>query len=118
MKKVDWKTLKLSLKAGDLTAEKNIQLDPGERIVAAATTGKAKDQIIDLGLYENGQQISAPMDLDFWARSNSGNFLDGFKPLETKGGITCTGRVSTAVAPAADVDIEVVFGIIKEDTSC
>ena len=118
MKKVDWKTLKLTLKAGDLTAEKNIQLDPGERIVAAATTGKAKDQIIDLGLYENGNQISAPMDLDFWTRSNSGNFLDGFKPLETTGGNTCTGRISTANAPAADIDIEIVFGIIKEVATC
>ena len=119
MKKVEWKSAKLTLATGETQVETDIQLEPGERIVAAATTGKPKDQIIDLGLYENGNtQISAPMDLDFWKRSDAGNFLDGFKPLETKGGTTATIRVTAVTGPAANVDIEVVFAIIKEAATC
>jgi len=115
---VIWKTLKMALEAGETLAEKDISMEPGVRVVSAAVTGQDKGQIVDLGLFENGQKISDPMDLEFWKRSNAGQYLDGFKPIGYKGGSTLTARLSTLTALAAKLDVEIVFGIIQENTSC
>ena len=115
---VKWKSLKLKLKAGDPTAEKEISLEKGVRIVAAAATLKQRSQIVDLALLENGQIISDPMDLDFWKRSNSGQYLDGFKPIEYLGGSSLMARLSTNAPLAEDLEVEVVFGILKDDATC
>lgn len=58
------------------------------------------------------------MNLEFWKRSNSGHYLDGFKPIEFKGGSQITARIVSQAAMATDLDVEIVFGIIKEDTEC
>lgn len=118
MKKVDWKTLNISLAAGETIATGEVPLERGERIVAAAETGSEPGQIINLGLYEQNNEVSAPMDLAFWKRSNSGQYLDGFKPIGFKGGTTVEARLTTKTAVAAQVDLQIVFGIIKEDTQC
>ncbi len=118
MKKIDWKTLKIKLLAGETLAEKAITLDKGEKVVASVAVASDPGKIVDLGLYENNQQVSAPMDLSLWKKSNAGIFTDGFKPLEIKGGSEIQARLSTAAGLAADLDIEVVFGVIKDDTTC
>lgn len=118
MKKVEWKTLKVTLKAGETLANKNIDLDSGQRILVAAAYAGDKNKIVDLELQENGQTVSAGMDLDFWKRSNAGDYLDGFKPIEYKGGTTITGVLTTPSALAADLPVEVVFAIVKTDTTC
>lgn len=118
MKKVDWKSLKVTLKAGETLANKDITLDAGERIVVGAAYAGDKNKIVDLELKENGNTISAAMDLDFWKRSNAGHYLDGFKPIEYKGGSTLTAVLLAPTALAADLPVEVVFGIIKDDTTC
>lgn len=120
MKKTDWKSLRLVYGAGEVLAEKEINLDKGERIVAGIATNFAPGQHVALGLYENGNEISAPMHLDFWRKSNSGHYLDGFKPIEYKGGSQVTVRLFSPapLAGADDLEVEIVFGIIKEDTTC
>lgn len=118
MKKTTYKTLRIAFAAGETLAEKEITLDPGERIVAAVATSVDPTQLVALGLYENGNEVSAPMDLDFWRKSNAGHYLDGFKPLEYRGGGSISARLSTTAALAAALDVEIVFGIIKEDPTC
>lgn len=118
MKKVDWKTLNISLAIGETIATGEVPLEKGERIVAAVETGTDPGQIINLGLYEQNNEVSAPMALPFWKRSNAGQYLDGFKPIGFKGGTTVEARVTTKTAVAEAVDIQIVFGIIKEDTQC
>lgn len=118
MEKIDWFTLKIKLAAGETLAQKKIFLDKGKRIVAAVAVATEPGKIVDLGLYDQNTQVSAPMDLSLWKKSNAGNFTDGFKPLEITGGMDITARISTADGLASDLDIEVVFGVIKEDSSC
>lgn len=118
MEKIEWKTLRTKFAAGETLAEKEIALEKGKRIVAAVATSTAPGKLISLGLFENGNEVSAPMDLDFWKRSNSGHYLDGFKPIEYRGGSTVSARFAATTALAADIEIELVFGIIKEDTTC
>lgn len=119
MKKTAYKTLRISFSAGETLAEKDITLDKGERIVAAIATSVEPNQLVNLGLYENGNtEVSAPMDLSFWRKSNAGHYLDGFKPLDYRGGSTISARLSTSAVLAADLDVEIVFGIIKEDPTC
>lgn len=118
MERIDWFTLKMKLTAGETLAEKAITLDRGKRVVAAVAVASAPGKIVDLGLYENGSQVSAPMDLDLWKKSNAGNFTDGFKPIEIKGGTEITARLFTSTALAAELEIEVVFGVIKDDATC
>lgn len=120
MKKVKWKTLTVSLPVGQINNEKLITLEKGELIVAAAATNYDPKQIVKLGLYENGNEISTPVSLDFWKRSNAGQYLDGFKPIEYKGGSEVTAKIFTSepLAGESDLAVEVVFGIVKEDTTC
>ena len=120
MEKVIWKTLRVAFPVGQDYTEKEISLEKGKRIVAAIATNQDPSQLVNLGLYENGQEISAPMDLDFWRRSNAGQFLDGFKPLGYTGGATISARLSTTrpLATATDLEVEIVFGIIQEDKTC
>ena len=118
MNKVEWKTQNITLKAGETRADKDISLEVGERIVVAAAPASKAGKIVNLGLYEGGNEISSPMDLSFWERSNAGQYLDGFKPISFKGGTTITTRLTTTTPLAADLEVQVVFGISKIDTSC
>ncbi len=118
MKKVEWKTQVLTLAAGETRADKDLHLEKGERIVVAAVPATEPGKIVNLGLYEGGNEISSPMDIAFWERSNAGQYLDGFKPISFKGGTTVTTRLTTATALVADLQVQVVFGIIKEEVSC
>ncbi len=115
MKKILWKTLNISFAATDSLAEKSITLETGERIFAAVATSIVPTQLIDLGLFENGNEVSAPTALEFWKKSNAGQYLDGFKPIEYKGGSELSVRLSTKVALVTAIDVQVVFGIIKQD---
>ena len=118
MKKVEWKTLNMILPAGETRADKDISLEVGERIVVAAAPASKPGKIVNLGLYEGGNEISSPMDVSFWERSNAGQYLDGFKPISFKGGTTITTRLTTTTPLAADLQVQVVFGIIKTETQC
>ncbi|MDT0689368.1 hypothetical protein RM549_06195 [Salegentibacter sp. F188] len=118
MKKVEWKTLNVTLKTGQTLAEKEISLNQGDRIVSAASFSGNKDKVVNLELMENGNTVSAAMDLDFWKKSNAGKYLDGFKPIEYKGGSTVKAVLFTDTALGADLPVQVVFGIIKDDTTC
>lgn len=119
MKKVIWKTLRVVMPVGETYAEGDISLERGERILAAAVASKSPGQLVSLGLYENSMEVSAPMDLQFWERSNAGKFLDGFKPLDYSGGGTVQAKLNAKTAIAAeDLQVEMVFAIIQESTSC
>lgn len=120
MEKIEWKTTRLSLAEGEQVAEKDINVPPGKRVVAAAVTGQAANQLVNMGLFENGNEISTPADLKFWERSNAGLYLDGFRPLSYKGGSNITVRVSSPkpMALATGLDVEIVFGIISESETC
>ena len=120
MRKVNWKTLKVTLPVGQTNVDKNIYLEKGERIVSALAASQEPGQLVSLGLYEGNNEASAPMSIDFWKRSNAGHYLDGFKPLEFNGGREITARITTtrALATAADLEIEIVFGIIQQSETC
>lgn len=119
MKKVIWKTLRVTMPVGETVATGKVSLEKGERILAAATSGDKPGQLVSLGLFENENEVSTPMDLHFWEKSNAGKFLDGFKPLDYTGGGTVEARLSTKTAIATkDLQVEMVFAIIKESTSC
>lgn len=119
LEKIEWKSLRMKLAIGAKVAEKEITLEKGKRIVTAVVTNVVPVQLVNLGLYENGNEISAPMNLEFWKRSNSGLYLDGFKPIEFRGGSQISVRIASTVAITdTNLEIEIVFGIIKEDTTC
>ncbi|NJW53545.1 hypothetical protein [Salinimicrobium oceani] len=120
MRKVHWKTLRVVLPVGETNANKDLFLDKGERIVTAVAVNQDPGQLVSLGLFEGNQEVSTPMNVDFWKRSNAGQYLDGFKPIEFTGGSTITARITTskALATATDLEVEIVFGIIQEDKQC
>ena len=115
--RIVWRTLKAKLIKGQTLGEASINLEKGERIYAAASSSQEPGKIIDLGLYENNQKVSEPMDLSFWKRNpGSGLYLDGFKPLEITGGAIITARISTVTPFSIDTDleIEIVFAVIQK----
>lgn len=119
MKKVIWKRLKCILAVGETVGNAEINLDSGERLLVAATTNRDPGQLVSLGLFENSTEVSAPMDISFWRKSNAGLFLDGFKPVSYKGGATIRMELTTDTAIAgSDLQVEMVFATIKEDTTC
>lgn len=119
MEKTQWKTLRLSLAVGATLAEKEITLEKGKRIVSAVVTNREPAELVSLGLFENNTEVSTPMNLKFWERSNSGQYLDGFKPLAYNGGSQISVRLAAnAAITTAALEVEVVFGIIKDDVTC
>jgi hypothetical protein len=119
MEKTQWKTLRMTLAVGEVLAEKEITLEKGKRIVSAVVKNRQPVQLVSVGLFENNTQVSAPMNLKFWERSNSGQYLDGFKPLAYNGGSQISVRLAAnAAITVADLEIEIAFGIIKDDTEC
>ncbi|MGB7841155.1 MAG: hypothetical protein WBL21_00080 [Salinimicrobium sp.] len=118
MKKVDWKTLNVTLKTGEISADKEINIDPGERVLVAAAYSGDKTKIVNLSLIEGGQPVVTAMDLDFWKRSNAGPYLDGFRPLSYTGGSQLKARLDAPVALDSDIHVQVVFAIVKESTAC
>ena len=118
MEKIEWKTLRVKFAVGESFTEKEISLPSGKRIVAAAIAKPVPTVLINLGLFENGNEVSAPMDLEFWKKSEAGQYLDGLKPLGYNGGATVSARLSATNALATAIEVEIVFGIIKDDPTC
>ncbi|GEM_PF-3993592 len=118
MHKIKWHTQTLTIPVGQTYDQKSITIPKGESVVAAAVASRTKDQIIDLGLKENGNTIETAMDLDFWKRSDGASFVDGFKPLEYKGNSDVTIELTAKSALTEAIQVQVVFGVIQNDSSC
>lgn len=119
MEKTQWKTLKLSLAVGEEQTAKDIMLEKGKRIVSAVAKNRETAELVSLGLFEANQEVSTPMNLSFWERSNSGQYLDGFKPIEYTGGSEISVRMAAnAPITVAALEVEIAFGIIKDEITC
>ncbi len=118
MQKVKWRKQVLTIEAGSKYDQNTILIPSGKRVVAAAIGSKPKDQIINLGFDENGSEVETEMDLDFWKKNDTGKFLDGFKPLEYTGGSTLTLKLTATTDLTENFQVQVVFGIIDNDTTC
>ncbi|WP_271765943.1 hypothetical protein [Aquimarina algiphila] len=116
--KYQFKTLTVTLPVGDTHANKNIELPSGIQIVAAAKPNTTPDKFLNLGLFEQGQEINTPIDVRFWRDREIGNhMIDGFVPVNTKGSsevevrlIAPNGVLSTAIT------VQVVFVIVQHPT--
>lgn len=108
------KTLDITLKSGETLSEKEIKLDKGIGIVVAAKPVTDLNGVINLGFFENSQEINTPIHVDFYRDREIGNHpTDGFMPLNTLGGANIEVRLSSSTGPvASDVTVQVVF-IVK-----
>ncbi|WP_417885334.1 hypothetical protein [Zunongwangia sp.] len=113
-----WRKQTLTLQTDSNFAQSTINIPPGKRVFAAAATSRTVNQIINLGLDENGSEIEPEMDLSFWKKTNSVKFLDGFKPLDYKGGSTLTIKATATTNLTEPLQIQVVFAILENNSSC
>jgi len=117
--KYQFRTLSVTLPQGDTQASKTIELPKGLSIVAAAKPNTALNKILNLGLYEQGQEINTPIDINFWRdREIGSHMIDGFVPVNSDGSseieakiIAPNGAFNTAVT------VQIVF-VIVQDALC
>lgn len=109
------RTLSITIANGDQTASKTIDLPKGFKVLAAAKVSGNVDQILNLGLFEQGQELNAPMDVSFWRDKEIGEkFYDGFVETETTGASELEARlISPGGAVTADITVQVVFIILQ-----
>lgn len=114
------KTLSLTIPNGNSTASKTIELPKGVKVVAAAKANQSVDQILNLGLFEQGQEINTPMDISFWRDREIGNdFTDGFVDVNSTGSSEIEAKlISPFGNVTADITVQVVFVIIQEIPQC
>ena len=110
------KTLTLTIPNGDSQDSKTIEIPKGYKVLAAAKANQDLNQIVNLGIYEQGQEINTPMDLSFWRDREIGkNFTDGFVVLNTTGSSEVEVRLNSPFGTvSSDVQVQVVFIILQE----
>ncbi len=110
-----FRTLSVTIKAGETVGKNSIDLPKGEKIVAAAKSPTSLSRLLNLGLFEQGQEINTPMDVNFWRDREIGNHLiDGFVPVNSDGSSEIEAHLITPNGPlSADVTIQVVFVIVQ-----
>ncbi|WP_271770445.1 hypothetical protein [Aquimarina algiphila] len=116
--KYQFKTLTVTLPVGDTQASKNIELPSGMQIVAAAKPSTTPGKVLNLGLFEQGQEINTPIDVSFWRDREIGNhFIDGFVPVNSNGSSEVEARlIAPDGALAAAITVQVVFVIVQQPT--
>ncbi|WP_281990517.1 hypothetical protein [Aquimarina aggregata] len=117
--KYQFKTLSVTLPANDTQASKTIELPKGLSIAAAAKPNRALDKILNLGLYEQGQEINTPIDINFWRDREIGNhMIDGFVPVNSDGSSELEAKI---IAPngsfTSAITVQIVF-VVKQDAVC
>lgn len=109
------KTLTLTIRNGNTTASETIEIPKGIKVLAAAKTYGTVAQILNLGLFEQGQELNTPMDISFWRDKEIGQkFYDGFVETETSGNNQLEARLISPNGPVnSDITVQVVFVIIQ-----
>jgi len=114
-----FRTLTLNLKSGETQASKTIELPKGEQISAAAKLRGSLNKNVNLGLFEQGQEINTPIDVDFWRdREIGGHMIDGFVPVNSNGNSEIEARLITPNGSLDnDISVQVVF-VVAQPSIC
>ncbi len=114
-----FKTLSVTLPQGDTQASKRIQLPKGLSISAAAKPNIQLDKILNIGLYEQGQEINTPIDINFWRDREIGNhMIDGFVPVNSDGSSEIEAKLIAPNGPFnSAITVQIVF-VIVQDALC
>ncbi len=107
----------MTIKAGQTSAEKYANVDPGKRVFALAVAKPAQDQIVDLGLFENSTEIHPQMDVSVYD-GKIGSFEQRGVQVNYNGGSEITARAAIKTAATDDIDIEVIFLSLQENQQC
>lgn len=105
--------IKLTIPAGQTSAQKSVNVDPGERVFVLGVAKPIPAQLLDLGLYENSTEIHPAMDIGFYD-GGIGSFEQRSLPLAYQGGSEITAKANIKTAEADDVQIELVFLTYQE----
>ncbi|GAA4274967.1 hypothetical protein U6A24_12645 [Aquimarina gracilis] len=111
-----FKTLTLDLPAGNTQVSKTIELPKGAMIAAAAKVKGDPNKFLNLGLFEQGQEINTPIDISFWRDREIGNhMIDGFVPVNSDGSSEIEARLITPNgALTSAVNVQIVFVVAQE----
>ncbi len=107
----------MTIKSGQTSAEKYVNIDPGKRVFALAVAKPLPDQIVDLGLFENSTEIHPQMDVSVYD-GKIGSFEQRGVQVDYEGGSEITAKASVKNAPTKDIDIEVIFLSLQESQQC
>lgn len=115
MLKPKYERVKLALAEGDTSAEAEIHIPKGARVMVGAKASSQPGSILDVSLEENGSEIHPPMAVE-WYDGGIGSFEQRALELAYQGGSQLTVKLSTSTAIAAgkEVEVEIVFQILKE----
>lgn len=113
---VTYETINVTLSAGTFIAQENIKLPAGKVIrMATVVGGDLENKIVNHSVTQNNNDIIKPSDLRFSAKTNGGDFVNSLRPVDFEGGRTFEAKLNTAVALAADITVQFLFLIVKEE---
>lgn len=109
----------MTIGAGENSAEKKVNVDPGTRVYVSAVAKPVPNGILDIGLFENSTEIHPAMDVSHY-NGEIGTFEQRALELSYHGGseITAKAQLKEALPSGESVEIEVVFLTYTNDTSC
>lgn len=105
---------KMTLTNGNNLVEKRMNIPHGKRVYARVVALPSPDVILDVALYENGQEIHPAMDISNYD-GGIGSFEQRALELPYTGGTELTVQATTTKNVTADVEIEVIFLIYTEE---
>lgn len=114
--KAVYNKIKMTIKSGQTTAEKYVNIDPGKRVYALAVVKPSPDKIVDLGLYENSTEIHPQMDISVYD-GKIGSFEQRGVQLDYSGGSEITAKAAVKTAVTKDTEIEVIF-LSQQENQC
>lgn len=98
----------MTIPAGQTSAEKGINVDPGERVFVLGTSKPSRNQLVAVGLFENGTEIHPKMDISHYD-GGIGTFEQRGLMLAYRGGSMITVKADLKQAETDDTQVEIVF---------
>ncbi len=112
---IKYRKAELTLVAGQTSVDKPLSLPQGEcRAMTVFNPKAGPDEIVELHVLDNGADLIEPMDYRLSEKTTHGRFLDSWRQMSFDCGRDTIIRITTAVALAADVKVQVVFAIITK----
>lgn len=98
-----------------LTANEPVDIVDGTVVgMAAISRGNNENRIIDLGIFQNNNEVVKTCDVSFSEKTNGGTFKDSMRPVDFAGGKQFQIRLfADTTSPTDNVRVQVMFMVRK-----
>jgi hypothetical protein len=113
--KYEYVTQNVTMLKGTVLGNEKFDVPDGQVVaMAAIVAGNTEDRIVDLGVFNNNNEVVKTCDVRFSQKTNGGTFKDSMRPVDFAGGKQYEVRLlALAASPREDITVQVLFMIRK-----